>query len=257
MRAILELCDVAIAYRGVTVLGGVHLTVQQGEIVGLVGPNGAGKTSLLRAMAGVLVPAAGEVRIEGQDIRRIPRATLARRIAVVQQDASAAFPFTVLEVVLMGRHPHCGGRYFDDPGDITRARRALTQTGALDLAARTVDRLSGGERQRVLIARALAQEPGILLLDEPTAHLDLRHQMELAALVRRLSGSGTTIVLVSHDLNLASEVCDRLLLLAKGRAAACGTPEEVMQPGRIETAYGCPVWVETSRRTGRPLVRVH
>lgn len=257
MRVILELCNVAVAYRGVTVLDGVHLAVQQGEIVGLVGPNGAGKTSLLRAMAGVLVPAAGEVRIEGQAIRGIPRATLARRIAVVPQETGAAFPFTVLEIVLMGRYPHCGGRYFDDRGDLARARWALTQTGVLDLAARTVDRLSGGERQRVLIARALAQEPSILLLDEPTSHLDLRHQLDLAAIVRRLSESGTTIVLVSHDLNLASDVCDRLLLVAKGRAAACGTPKEVMQPGHIEAAYGCPVWVETSRRTGRPLVRAH
>jgi iron complex transport system ATP-binding protein len=257
VKTILELRDVGIAYRGVTVLDGVHFTVQRGEIVGLVGPNGAGKTSLLRAMSGVIVPAAGEVRIEGQDIRKIPRASLARRIAVVPQDAGAGFAFTVLEIVLMGRHPHCDGRYFDDHRDIARARRALAQTGALHLARRTADRLSGGERQRVLIARALAQEPGILLLDEPTAHLDLRHQVELAALVRRLSESGTTTVLVSHDLNLASEVCDRILLLAKGRVAACGIPQEVLQPGRIELAYGCPVWVETSPRTGRPHVRVH
>lgn len=257
MIAALELRDVAVAYRGVRVLEGVELAVRRSEIVGVVGPNGAGKTSLLRVMGGVLPPAAGEVMVEGRAIREIPRAALARRMAVVPQEPGAALPFTTLEVALMGRNPHAGRRYFDRPSDLAKARRALDEAGVLDLAGRTFDTLSGGERQRVLIARALAQEPRILLLDEPTAHLDLRHQVMLAALVRRLSESGTTTVLVSHDLNLASQICDRLLLLAEGGVAACGTPEEVMQPERIERAYGCPVWVETSRRTGRPLVRVH
>jgi len=257
MIAALELRDVAVAYHSVRVLEGVDLAVRRSEIVGVVGPNGAGKTSLLRVMGGVLPPAAGEVMVEGRAIREIPRAALARRMAVVPQEPGAALPFTTLEVALMGRNPHAGRRYFDNPSDLVKARQALGEAGVLDLAGRTFDTLSGGERQRVLIARALAQEPRILLLDEPTAHLDLRHQAMLAALVRRLSGSGTTTVLVSHDLNLASQICDRLLLLAEGRVAACGTPEEVMRPERIERVYGCPVWVETSRQTGRPLVRVH
>jgi iron complex transport system ATP-binding protein len=166
-------------------------------------------------------------------------------------------PFTVQELVLMGRYPHAPRRFFETLDDLAVAREAMAATGVLDLAGARVGTLAGGERQRVALARALAQEPRLLVLDEPTAHLDLRYQMECVALLRRVNRErGTTIVLVSHDLNLAGEVCDRLLLLAEGRLARLGTPEDVLEETLLTATYGCPVAVERHALTGRPVVQV-
>jgi len=238
-------------------LSELSFEIAPGEIVGVIGPNSSGKTTLIRLLTRVLEPAAGEIRLEGAPLRQLTRTDLARRVGVVPQGTLAQVPFNVGDLVLMGRYPHGPGRYFESPRDRTSARAAMEATGVLDLADLPLDRLSGGERQRAVIARALAQEPRLLVLDEPTAHLDLRYQVEAATLLRRLNRElGMTILLVSHDLNLAAEVCDRLLLLSGGRAAAVGSPEAVLDEALLASVYGCGVVVDKSETTGRPVVRL-
>ena len=227
-----------------------------GEIVGVLGPNSAGKTTLIRLLTRVLAPDAGGILLEGRPLPHWRPAELARRVAVVPQGAPPEFPFTVEELVLMGRYPHAPERYFESPADRESARAAMQATSVLELAAQRLDSLSGGERQRAAVARALAQEPRLLVLDEPTAHLDLRYQAETAALLRRLNRErGVTILLVSHDLNLAAEVCDRLLLLAAGRQVAVGAPEAVLSETLLAAAFGCEVTVEKHPATRRPVVQ--
>src|SRR5438552_5008801 len=183
--------------------------------------------------------------------------SLVRCIAVVPQDVPQGLPFTVEHLVLMGRYPHAPRRFFETAEDLAIARAAMAATGVLDLADTPVRTLSGGERQRVVLARALAQRPRLLILDEPTAHLDLRYQVECVALLRRVNREqGTTVLLVSHDLNLAGELCDRLLLLADGRLARLGTPEDVLEKTLLAAVYGCAVSVDKNATTGRPVVQV-
>jgi iron complex transport system ATP-binding protein len=238
-------------------LSGVSFELAEGEILGVLGPNSAGKTTLVRLLTRIVSPARGTIQVGGVDLTAMTRAELARRIAVVPQDMPQGLPFTVQELVLMGRYPHAPRRFFETPDDLAVAREAMAATGVLDLADARVGTLAGGERQRVSLARALAQEPRLLVLDEPTAHLDLRYQLECVALLRRVNRErGTTIVLVSHDLNLAGEVCDRLLLLAEGRIARLGPPADVLEETLLTTIYGCPVAVEGHALTGRPVVRV-
>jgi ABC-type cobalamin/Fe3+-siderophores transport system ATPase subunit len=238
-------------------LGDLSFEITPGEIIGVIGPNSSGKTTLIRLLTRVLEPASGEIRLEGAPIRRLSRTDLARRVAVVPQGILPQFPFTVGELVLMGRYPHDPGRYFESPRDRSVAREAMEATGVLELADMPLEHLSGGERQRAVIARALAQEPRLLVLDEPTAHLDLRYQVEAAALLRRLNRErGMTVLLVSHDLNLAAEVCDRLLLLNGGRAAAIGAPAAVLDEALLASVFGCAVIVEKNETTGRPVVRL-
>lgn len=233
----------------------LSFTVEPGEMFGVIGPNSAGKTSLLRLLTRVLEPARGRIRLEGRSVADIPRRELARRVAVVPQDAPRPFPFTVEQLVLMGRYPHGPGRFFETDADAGVAREAMAATGTLALAPLPLDQLSGGERQRALLARALAQEPRLLVLDEPTSHLDLRYQAETAELLRGLNRArGVTILLVSHDLNLAAELCDRLLLLHEGRVARVGTPAEVLEAPLLEHVFGCRVVVDKSP-TGRPMVQ--
>ena len=228
-----------------------------GEILGVIGPNSAGKTTLIRLLTRVLEPAAGEILLEGRPLARLDRAEVARRVAVVPQGVPPQFPFSVEELVLMGRFPHAPARYFEDAADRAVAHGAMAAAGVLELAALPLDSLSGGERQRAVIARALAQEPRLLVLDEPTAHLDLRHQAEASTLLRRLNRErGVSMLLVSHDLNFAAEVCDRLLLLAAGRPVRLGTPEEVLEAPVLEAVYGCEVHVEKSAASRRPVVQV-
>ncbi len=238
-------------------LADVSVEIAPGEIVGVIGPNSSGKTTLIRLLTRVLEPASGEIRLEGVPVRGLSRTDLARRVAVVPQGILPQFPFTVGELVLMGRYPHDPGRYFESPRDRSVAREAMEATGVLELADMPLEHLSGGERQRAVIARALAQEPRLLVLDEPTAHLDLRYQVEVAALLRRLNRErGTTVLLVSHDLNLAAEVCDRLLLLNQGRVAALGAPEAVLDEALLASVFGCAVVVDKHETTRRPVVRL-
>jgi iron complex transport system ATP-binding protein len=238
-------------------LRGVSFALAEGEVFGVLGPNSAGKTTLIRLLSRIVSPTRGTIDVEGVALAAMTRAELARRIAVVPQDMPQGLPFTVRELVLMGRYPHAPRRFFETPDDHAVARDAMAATGVLDLADARVGILSGGERQRVALARALAQEPRLLVLDEPTAHLDLRYQVECVSLLRRVNRErGTTIVLVSHDLNLAGALCDRLLLLADGRMARLGTPEEVLEATLLTTIYGCDVTVERHGFTGRPVVQV-
>lgn len=253
----MEVAEVRFAYEATPVLDGVSFSVETGEVLGVVGPNSVGKTTLLRLLSKVLAPQSGTIRLAGRDLARLRRLEVARTVAVVPQDVALAFPFTVREFVLMGRHPHIRGRFFEGPEDLAASEAALCAAGVAGVAHKLVHTLSGGERQRVLVARALAQQPTLLLMDEPNAHLDLHHQVELAQLIRRLNREeGTTVVLVSHDLNLAGELSDRLLLLAEGRVARFGKPEEVLDAGLIEAVYGCRVWIEPNPKTGRPRVQV-
>jgi iron complex transport system ATP-binding protein len=249
--------DVAFGYGGRFRLAGVTFELAAGEILGVIGPNGSGKTTLVRLLSRVREPELGEIRLAGTPLGRMSRRAVARQVAVVPQEVAPVFPLTVEELCLMGRRPHAGGRFFDAPEDVARAREAMAQAGVLDLADQPLDALSGGERQRAVLARALAQEPRLLLLDEPTSHLDLRHQREIVGLLRRLNRDrGTAIILVSHDLNLAGELADRLMLLAGGRMAKLGAAAEVLDEPTLEAAYGCPVRVEKNPVSGRPVVAI-
>jgi len=262
--ALVEFSDVSFAYEAPAERGArpfalrdVSFAITPGEIIGVIGPNSSGKTTLIRLLTRVHEPASGEIRLEGVPIGRMSRTDLARRVAVVPQGMLPQFPFTVGELALMGRYPHDPGRYFESPGDRAIARDAMEATGVLELADSPIEHLSGGERQRAVIARALAQEPQLLVLDEPTAHLDLRYQVEAAALLRRLNRErGMTVLLVSHDLNLAAEVCDRLLLLNGGRPTAIGPPEAVIDEALLASVFGCAVIVDKNEVTGRPIVRL-
>lgn len=235
----------------------LSFAVAPGEVLGLIGPNAAGKTTVIRLLSKVLAPSRGAIYVQGEALRSLGRAEVARRVAVVPQDVAQGFPFTAQELVLMGRFAHAPGRFFESPADVRIAREAMELTGVQSLAGETLDRLSGGERQRVVLARALAQEPRLLVLDEPTAHLDLRYQAECVALLRRLHREqGLGILLVSHDLNMAAELSDRLLLMSSGAAVTMGTPEEVLQESTLERVYGCRVVVDKHPTTGRPMVSV-
>jgi iron complex transport system ATP-binding protein len=239
----LSVRDLHVSYGDVPVLRGVNLDVRAGEVVALVGPNGCGKTTLIRAITRVLPWAAGEVVAGEAPLRGMSARDLARLIAVVPQNPQLPLGYTALEVVLMGRTPHLG--FFDQegPADFRRAEVALETAGVSHLAQRPVDELSGGERQSVVLARALAQDAPILLLDEPTANLDIGHQIAVASLVRRLAASGLTVLAAIHDLTLASLYSDRVVLMAGGRVLTEGPPSEVLTGPLIRTAYGADVTV--------------
>jgi len=235
-------------------VAGVSLRVDPGEVVGLIGPNAAGKSTLARIACGLLRPAAGSVRLRGDDAFALPRRERARRVAFLSQDEPADLPFTAREVALMGRAPHLGLWALEAPGDRALAEAALAEADALDLAGRPVAQLSGGERQRVFLARAFAQDAALLVLDEPTGALDLSHQVLLVRAVRRRAQSGRGALLVLHDLALAGAACDRLVLLRAGRLLAEGPPLEVLRPEVLGEAYGTEVDVVPDPATGQPLV---
>ena len=223
---------------GARLLDGVSLCARQGEFVGLVGPNGAGKTTLLRTVSGVLRRSAGSVALEGRDLDSLSAGEVARTVAHVPQDPADTHGFTAVDVVLMGRYPHLGRFQVEGPEDQRIAHDAMRRTGIERLALRRASTLSGGERQRLFIARALAQEPRLLLLDEPTANLDVKHQLTTLDLVRSLARQGMTAVAAMHDLSLAARYCDRLVLLHSGRLVAEGPPEDVLTPRNIRGAFG-------------------
>ena len=219
-------------------LDDVSVTVERGSLTGLLGPNGCGKTTLLKLLSGVLQPAHGVVSLDGISLAGRSRRDIARHLAVVPQETHPAFDYTVMEMVLMGRHPHLGAFELEGPRDLALARDALAATGTDHLAGRAYMTLSGGEKQRVIIASALTQSPGVLLLDEPTASLDLGYQLEVAGLLRRLNlERGVTMVLATHDLNLAASLCDRLILMRDGRVVAQGATREVLTAASIRRIY--------------------
>ncbi len=236
--------DVSFAYPrrggpGRLVLNEVDLSAGRGDLVGILGPNGSGKTTLLKLLNGMLAPDTGEVSLGGVPLAGHSRRELARRIAFVPQETVTAFDYTVLEVVLMGRYPHLGPFELEKADDLTIAHAALAATRTDDLASRRFATLSGGERQRVAIASALAQSPDILLLDEPTASLDIGAQLDIATLLATLNRDRElTIVLSTHDLNFAGSLCQRLVLLACGRVLASGHTADVLTPATIRALYG-------------------
>ena len=217
----------------------VSLSVERGAIVGILGPNGSGKTTLLRVLSGLLRPGSGTVSLEGAALGTYSRRQLARRIAVVPQETHLAFDYSVLEIALMGRYPHLGAFELEGPGDVSIAEEALAATGTGHLAGRSFSTLSGGEKQRVVIASALAQEADILLLDEPTASLDLGFQLDIASLLRQLNRDrGLTLVVATHDLNFAASLCHRLLLVRDGGLLASGPTADVLTIPAIADLYG-------------------
>jgi len=230
--------------RGADVVSDVSLAVGSGEMLAVAGPNGSGKSTLLGLLSGVSTPSAGQVLLEGRDVRTIDRREMARSIAVVPQDAAMTFPFTVAETVLMGRAPHRGRFGLETPRDVAVAERAMERTGVSEFAGRPVTELSGGERQRVVIARALAQEPRILLLDEPTTHLDLRHATAVLDLLAELNVTdGVAIVAVLHDLTSAAMHFGRIAFLRAGQLVAEGSPEEIVQESMIRRVFDVDVRV--------------
>ena len=248
--SIIVLRGVSFRYRSVAALDDVSFELRRAEIFGIIGPNGSGKSTALRVMSGVLRPQAGSVLWLGRPLAQVRRADLARQLAVVPQDTAIEFPFSVLEVVLMGRAPHLGGFAFEGDRDIAAAQVALRRTATSHLAHRCIHELSGGERQRVTLARALAQEPQVLLLDEPGAFLDIRHAVEIYDLLRDLQAEGMTIATVLHDLNLAALYCDRVALLKAGRLVRLGAPGEVITYATLTEVYETEVYVDTNDITG-------
>ena len=242
--------DLSYEIEGNLLLDGVTMHADRGQLVGLIGPNGAGKSTLLRTISGILRNRDGSVQLDGTDIRDLSTREVATALALVPQIAPYTYGFTSIELVLMGRYPHLGRFQIEGSEDDRIAREAMRLTQTEEFADRTLDTLSGGERQRVFVARALAQQPSILLMDEPTANLDVLHQLKVLDLVRQLVDDGLTAVAAIHDLNMASRYCDRLVLLNGGRVLAEGPPDEVLTPETIETAFGVKSSVFQDPATG-------
>ena len=259
---VLQAIDVSFAYgsRGPDVVDRVTLAVPHGGIVGLLGPNGSGKTTLLRLLSGTVTARRGQIVIHGAPIETLSRRELARRVAVVPQETHSTFDFSVLDIVLMGRYPHLGTLELEGADDLRIARDAMAATGTAMLERRPFTALSGGEKQRVVIASALAQSSSILLLDEPTASLDLGFQFDIAALLARLNRErGVTLLVSTHDLNLAATLCTELVLIKSGRVLAHGPLDRVLTAANVRALYGVDADVARHPRAGHltvvPLAR--
>ncbi len=239
---ILTIRDLHFAYDSKAVLRGVDLAVERGEILGLVGPNGAGKTTLLGIIGGVLKPGRGRLRLADAELADLKPRDRARMVAMIPQNPVVPRGFTALEVVLMGRNPHLGLLQWEGPSDIAVCRRSMERTDTWDLAHRDISTLSGGERQRVFIARALAQETELLLLDEPTAHLDIGYQPAILDMIEQIRKEAqVTVIAAMHDLTLAAQYCHRMALLHQGSILALGRPAEVLTPELVGAAFGAAV----------------
>jgi iron complex transport system ATP-binding protein len=246
--------DVKVTYDGIIALDGLSLSVADGEFVGLIGPNGCGKSTLVRVISGIVLPHRGRVELKSSPLEEMSRREIARTVAVVPQESYFFLDFRCLDIVLMGRNPYLPRFQSETEEDYHVALDAMKVTDTLHLRDRGVNEISGGEKQRVVIARALAQKPRILLLDEPTAHLDIDHEIEIFDLLKRLNREGLTILVVSHDINVAAEYCERILLMVKGRLAAEGSPEDVITHDILHGVYGARVLVGRNPRTGAPHV---
>lgn len=251
----IEFKQLSVGYPGLTVLRELDLRVEPGEVLAVVGPNGVGKSTLVRAASGTLRPLAGTVEIDGRRLHELTPAQRARMVSVVPQASNLPPAFTALDVVILGRTPYLG--WLGSEGELDRrlVAEAMARTETLGLAQRRVGELSGGEQQRLLIARALAQGAPVMLLDEPTAHLDLRHQDRVLKLVRRLTNEqGLSVLLALHDLNLVARFADRVALLSDGRVRKIGQPEAVLTPEELAAVYGIQIHVMTNPFDGKPLV---
>jgi len=253
----LEVRQVCFSYFDGMILHDINLSIRDGEMVGLLGPNGSGKTTLIKLVSGVLKPSRGQVNLDGHRVSQLSRKAIARWVAVVPQQFHMPFAFTVREVVTLGRIPFIKPFADESEADRRLVTNALELVGISDLAQRRFDELSGGERQKVILAMALAQQPEILLLDEPIAHLDITHQVEILEMVRSLNlERGLTVVAAMHDLNLAALYFDRLILLKEGRIYCDGTPSQVLTVDRIREVFSASVGVEQHPVTGGPHVVV-
>ena len=242
--------DLVFQVEAVRLLDHVSLMAHTGELIGLIGPNGAGKTTLLRTISGLARQQSGTVALNGSDLSALSTGEIARKLAIVHQAIPTTYSFTAMEVVLMGRYPRMGRFEVEGAHDRSAAYEAMALTETAGFSERSMATLSGGERQRVMIARALAQEPALLLLDEPTSNLDILHQMKTLELVRELTGSGMAAVAAIHDLQLAARYCHRLVLLHRGRTLAEGSPADVLTEKNIAEAFGVRAIVHTDTATG-------
>jgi iron complex transport system ATP-binding protein len=253
----LEIKGVDFSYFDGPVLEDINLSVGAGEMVGLLGPNGSGKTTLIKLASGILKPKRGEVRLEGDSLSHLSRRFIASNVAVVPQQFHMPFAFTASEVVMLGRTPFFKALAGESEADRRAVANSLELAGINELEERRFDELSGGERQKVILAMALAQQPKLLLLDEPTVHLDIAHQMEILELVRELNiERGLTVVAAMHDLNQASLYFDRLILLKEGKVWADGTPQQVLTEAGISQVFAASVRVEQHPLTGAPHIVV-
>ena len=243
----IEAINLSYGYNDNDVFKNLSFVVPKGCFFIIIGPNGSGKTTLMKVLSGVEKPDRGQLKLLGKAIDRYPRRSLAQTVAMAPQMTAVNFPFTVQEIVLMGRSPYKGLLGFDDQTDLQIAQQAMIFTGVEHLAKRKLGQLSGGEQQRVLIARAICQEPEIILLDEPTASLDLAHQIRVMDLMEQLQKEkGVTVIMVSHDINLACMYAQSLLLIKNGQIVSTGSPDQVLNYETLERAYGCPLLVDQS-----------
>jgi len=247
MTIAIDIHKVGHSYGSHSVLQNISFSIETGDFFIVIGPNGSGKTTLMKIIAGIIKPLRGRLTVFDRLIESTPPKELARKVAYVPQLAAMDFPFSVMEIVLMGRSPHLGLLGWEQEYDFEIAKKAIAFTETEHLARRKLNELSGGERQRVFIARAICQEPQIILLDEPTASLDLAHQIKIMDLMEKLRAEkNITVVMVSHDVNLAAMYAQRLLMLNRGRIVAMGLPQEVLSYAILEEVYGCTLLVDES-----------
>lgn len=249
----IEINNIEFGYRESLVLKGISFNIEKGEFVSIIGPNGSGKSTLLKTLNNLYIPKNGSISVDREEIDSYKKKDLAKKIAMVPQDTAIDYEFTVEDIVMMGRNPYKGRFQKDTDEDYKIVYEALEMTNTLYLKDRLITEISGGERQRVVIAKALAQKPSIILLDEPTSHLDINHQMDILNLLRRLNKEkGTTIILVIHDINLASRYSDKIVLINHGKIQGIGTPEEVITINNMESTYNMKVAIEKNKYTDAP-----
>lgn len=234
----IELENIRFRYEQNDVLTNISVNINSGEILGIIGPNGAGKTTLVKLIAGLLKPNSGTIKIFGERLDALSLNKRAKLLSYVPQENFFYFNFSVLDIVLMGRHPYLKPMERPQKSDIEKAFEALKFTAAIELKDRNIMEISSGERQRVVLARALASDPKILLLDEPTSYLDITHQIDIIKILKKLNQQGLTIIFLSHDINLTNLVCNRILLLHHGKIVACDEPSKVMVSELIQKVYG-------------------
>lgn len=251
----IEVSHLNFAYGSRKILHDVALTVEKGNIVGLLGPNGSGKSTIMKIICGLLEDHDDSVKVFGKQLSSLSRKEIARLVSMVPQESFFSFPFSVLEVVIMGRYPHIDTFAFESQQDIAIAHEALERCGASNLASRKIHELSSGERQRVVFARTLAQQPDVLLLDEPVSFLDIKYQVDLYDIVRKLAREKKCAVLtVLHDFNLAAEYCDEIYLLSDGEIKAGGDVMEVLTYSNLKNVFNTEIYVDTNDLTGKPLI---
>ena len=252
---VIEARNVNFSYAAKPVMGNISFAIDEGQVVAVIGPNGSGKTTLLKIINGTLFPDAGQMLIDGKETGRWQRKEIAQKVAIVPQETAMIFPFYAEEIVLMGRFPHLGRYGFEDKKDYKIVHEVMEKTDTLVFADRRFSELSAGERQRVLIARALAQEPKVLLLDESTVFLDLKHQSQFLALLKQLNTEQQlTVIFVTHDINLAAQNADRIILLYSGKIYAIGKPAEVITAANIKEVYDVDAGIDSNPYDGSPRV---